>query len=98
MKKCKSFLNCEAALCPLDPELKKRIWYDDEKVCRSRHHGLHRWIKKQRSIQKRQTKSWLGRPITFYELYAVSRPRKLSKEHKAGLIKRMALIREKITS
>lgn len=49
MNSCSKFESCSAPLCPLDPEIAKRVWYSEEDVC---HYNKHRWIKKQKSIQK----------------------------------------------
>ena len=80
MEQCRWFNECGAPLCPLDLDLHKRIWYADEAVCKSRIFGKHRWIRKQRSINKRQTKSWIDQPITYQELYDASRKRELSED------------------
>ena len=89
MEQCKLFSNCDAALCHLDSDLNKRIWYSDESICRSRKFGQHRWIKKQRSIRKKQTKSWLNRAVTHQEIYDASRKRKLSDEQLEEIRARM---------
>lgn len=89
MEKCRLFEECGAPLCPLDFGLNKRNWYIDEPICKSRKFGNHRWIKKQRSIVKKQTKSWLNRSITYQDLYSASRKRKLSKEQLIELRNRM---------
>jgi hypothetical protein len=47
-EKCKSFQNCSASLCPLDPN-KNHYWYSDSEICRK---GGTEWIKVQRKIQK----------------------------------------------
>lgn len=93
MKECSSFNTCDAPLCPLDKDIHDRIWYSDEDICQGRGGSGKRWIKKQRSIVKRQTKSWLNRPITFQQLYDASRPRKLSDAQRAELVSRMTQIR-----
>ena len=90
MAVCPSFESCSAPLCPLDPGLADRIWYSDEPVCFGRAGAGCRWIKKQRSIVRRNTQSWLDRPITQQELYAASRPKQLSDEQKAVLRDRLA--------
>jgi hypothetical protein len=90
---CGIFSECSAPLCPLDTGLKHRIWYADEDVCRSRKNGQHRWIKKQRSIQKRQTKSWRNKPVTWKMLYDSSRPRLISPEERERLKERMKKLR-----
>lgn len=91
MEQCQLFIECGAPLCPIDDDLNKRLWYADEEICRSRIFGRHRWIKKQRSIKRRQTKTWLDHPVTYQELYDSSRKRQLSdnqlKEMKARLEK-----------
>ena len=92
MEQCGLFKECGAQLCPLDPDLNKRIWYADEAICKSRIFGQHRWIKKQRSIRKNQTTSWLNRPATYQELYDASRKRKLSKDQLEELRARMKKI------
>ena len=90
MEKCGLFEGCSAPLCPLDSDLNARIWWADEEICKSRKFGQHRWIRKQRSIRKRKTKSWLDRPITYQDLYAASRKRKLSEKQLIELRTRMA--------
>lgn len=95
---CKSFPTCNAPLCPLEPDLLDHVWYADEPVCNSRKYGVHRWIKKQRSIQKRKTKSWLDKPISWRMIYDASRPRELSEEAKQKLKDRMRKIRAKIAT
>jgi len=92
MEQCPSFNECGAPLCPLDLDLNKRIWYANEAVCKSRIFGQHRWIKKQRSIKKRQTKCWLDRPVTYQDIYDASRERKLSEDQKEVLRARMKKI------
>lgn len=89
MEQCGLFMECSAPLCPLDSNLNKRIWCVDEPICKSRKFGQHRWIKKQRSIRKRQTNSWLDRPITYQDLYAASRKRNLSEKQLIELRARM---------
>jgi len=89
---CKSFERCDASLCPLDPDLSDRVWYADEDVCRGKGGFGLRWIKKQRSIQRNQTKSWLDKPITQQQLYNASRPRQMSDEAREKLVARARLI------
>jgi hypothetical protein len=86
---CKLFVKCSAPLCPFDIRLKKRVWYADEDVCRSRKYGQHRWIKKQRSIQRRKTKSWFNKYITYPMLRDASRPRQLSRQQREELSARI---------
>jgi hypothetical protein len=93
MSECPSFESCDASLCPLDNDLKKRVWYSDEAICSGRAGSGKRWIKKQRSIVRRQTKSWLDKPVTYQQLYDVSRPRKLTDAQRAELVSRMSRIR-----
>jgi len=90
---CPKFNTCSAPLCPLDPELKKRIWFWDEPICRNPEFKNLRWIKKQKSIQKRRTKSWLNRPITIIDLIRASRPRKLSPEERKRRAEQLQAIR-----
>jgi len=94
MSKCSSFNKCSAPLCPLDPEISRRIWYADEPVCISARFGKHRWIRKQRSIQRRGTKSWQNRPVTYDQLFKASRPREISEDRRKGLSDRLRKIRE----
>ena len=95
------FEKCNAPLCPLDPVIKARIWWADEEICRSRKHGQHRWIRKQRSIQKRGTKFWLNKPITYEMLFDASRPMTLADEQKearrAAVVKARAFITAFVT-
>lgn len=95
---CDRFEKCDAPICPLDPDKHLRVWYSDEEVCKSQTHNKHRWIKKQRSIQRRQTKTWLGHPVFFQELYDASRPgnkKELTEEEKKKVAERFAKYREK---
>ena len=94
IEKCNRFNECSAPLCPLDPDIKSQIWYHDEEICKSQKYNKHRWIKKQRSIVRRQTKSYLDKPITYEQLYAASRPKRLSDEQRAKLAIRMKQISE----
>jgi len=89
MESCQSFLGCSAPLCPLDADLALRVWYADEPVCKSQKHGKHRWIKKQRSIQRRETKSWFGKPVGYQDLFGASRKKVLSPEQIKKLSERM---------
>ncbi len=89
MEKCGMFEECSASLCPRDADLNDRIWWADEPICKSRTFGQHRWIKKQRSIRKRQTKSWLNRPVIYQDLYDASRKKKLSEDQLSDLRARM---------
>ena len=75
-EQCQRFEKCDAPLCPLDEDIEKRVWYVGEEICRAQKHNKHRWIKKQRSIVRRQTKTWLDKAITYEMLYNASRPPK----------------------
>lgn len=86
---CNRFESCNAPLCPLDPDIDKRVWYSDEDICKSQEHNKHRWIKKQRSIVKKQTKSYLNRPVTYQQLYDASRPMELSNREREMRRQRM---------
>ena len=89
---CNRFDFCNANMCPLDAGLSLAIWYADESVCKSQKHGQHRWIKKQRSIQRRKTASWLEKPITYQMLYTASRKREVKPE----TLERLKTMRERI--
>lgn len=93
MKNCEMFKACSAPLCPIDADIKERIWYSDDEICRSRKFGRHRWIKKQRSIKRRQTKTWLNRPVIYQELFDASRKRNLSEDQLSDLRTRMKKLR-----
>ena len=92
--KCSSFEKCSAPLCPLDKDLSCRLWYHDEPICNGRPGSGRRWIAKQRSIQKRLTRSWLNRPIGYQELFDKSRKRELSPEQIEKLRTHMSNIRK----
>jgi hypothetical protein len=87
---CTQYESCSAQFCPLDTDLKSRVWFADEPVCTCRAYGKERWIRKQRSIQRRRTKSWFGRPVKWQELVNASKERKLTNAQRAEL-KRRAL-------
>ncbi len=95
MEKCPRFEICDAPLCPLDPDMQSRVWYAEEDVCKSQKYNKHRWIRKQRSIQRRQTKTWFNRPVTHQQLYDASRPRQMTDEQKAEITKRLSDYRKK---
>lgn len=97
MESCPSFISCSAPLCPLDDDIDLRMWYDDEDVCISQIYGKHRWIKKQRSIVRRRTKTWLDRPVTYKELYSASRKRYISPERLEQMKTNLAKINAKNT-
>lgn len=82
---CIRFDFCGAPLCPLDNQITERVWYVSEEVCLSRKHAKKRWIKRQKRINNKQYDSWKDRPITYQELYDISRPRPLSDKQKAVL-------------
>ena len=94
MRNCHRFEYCSAPLCPLDAGLANRVWYHDEEICKAAKYNKHRWIKKQRSIVRRQTKSYLDKPITYQLLYDNSRPRQLTVEQRAAMAERMAKARQ----
>ncbi len=52
-------------------------------------------LRKQRSIQRRQTKTWFNRPVTHQQLYDASRPRQMTDEQKAEITKRLSDYRKK---
>ncbi|CAB5110478.1 hypothetical protein D3OALGA1CA_1994 [Olavius algarvensis associated proteobacterium Delta 3] len=87
--KCPSFEECSAPLCPLDPGIEKRVWWVFEPICRSHIYGKNRWIKKQRSIFKRKTKSYLGKPITYKALFKASRPQNYTPETRKRMSERL---------
>ena len=55
-KDCKFFHTCSASLCPLDPDVSKRIWLpeedDTEEICRNPEFAGLQFIKTQRKIVK----------------------------------------------
>ena len=95
MQNCPRFEICDAPLCPLDPDLALRIWYAGEETCKCQKYNKHRWIRKQRSIVRRQTKTWLDRPVIYQQLYDASRPKNISEERKAEMAKRLSEARAK---
>lgn len=50
---CPSFENCEAMLCPLDKDIKLRVWYPDEPICGRKDYQNIEWLKKQKEIAKK---------------------------------------------
>ena len=53
---CRRFEECSAPLCPLDENLRKRVWFADEAICRSKDHGSGmQWIVSQKKIMKKST-------------------------------------------
>jgi len=55
-KDCKFFHTCSASLCPLDPEVSKRIWLPEEsdtaEICRNTEFSGLRFIITQKKIRK----------------------------------------------
>ena len=55
-KDCKYFHTCSASLCPLDPDVSKRIWLpeedDTEEICRNPEFADLQFIKTQKKIVK----------------------------------------------
>ena len=55
-KDCRFFHTCSASLCPLDPDVSKRIWLleenDTEEICRNPEFAGLQFIKTQRKIVK----------------------------------------------
>jgi len=94
VERCPKFEACDAPLCPLDPDVALRIWYADEDICSSRHSTGVRWIRKQRSIVRHQTRTWLGRIVRHQELVEASRPRALSEAQRAQLAERLKRARQ----
>jgi hypothetical protein len=91
---CPSFEGCGAPLCPIDPDLKVRVWYIDEPICNANAQGgKRRWIRKQRLIARRKYKKYLNCPVTYQELFDISRPRELSDEQREALKLQLATIR-----
>jgi len=51
---CGMFENCQAPLCPLDPNLSRAVWYADEPICTSRTYGAGlKWIENQRKAKRK---------------------------------------------
>ena len=86
-EECPNYAKCNATLCPLDEDLDKRTWEaDEDSICTSTTYSKNlRWIKKQRSIKRKKTKSWFGtnnkgKPVSHQDLVDASRPPKISEE------------------
>ena len=57
---CGQFETCNAPMCPLDPELSRKVWFPDEKICTSKKFGPGlKWIENQRKIKKKKSDSTL---------------------------------------
>jgi hypothetical protein len=98
MHECGSCETCSASICPLDPSKESRVWYIGEEVCKGRSGSGRRYIKKQRSYNKRKPKSYMGKPLSYQMLYDNSRPRVMTDEQRAELQergKKLALLRHK---
>ena len=91
---CPRFNTCNANLCPLDHDLKKRDWIPGEAVCKSRKWGRTRWIKKQRVLNKRTPLCWIEANMTISDLIAISRPMDLTPEQREILKIRMKTLIE----
>jgi hypothetical protein len=66
---CRRFEECSAPLCPLDENLRKRVWFADEPICRSKNHGGGRqWMVSQRKVKKKSAD-----PTTCYTLEMLDR-------------------------
>jgi len=93
IESCPRYNECSAPLCPLDPDLSKCVWFVGEAICLSSEHCKHRWINKQKSITKRQTKSYLDVSVTHQQLYDASRPKNFSEEQREAMKARIAQVR-----
>ena len=94
---CPRYPGCSAPLCPLDNQLEDRIWLaeDDDEICLSQKYSKDaRWIKKQKSIMKRKTKSWYGKATKYQDLVDASRPPKISDEMMQQRKDRMSKLHE----
>jgi hypothetical protein len=98
MEECNSFNTCSAQLCPLDPDLKLRVWYISEDVCAGRAGSGVRWIKKMRTYNRNKPKTYMDKPLSYQLLYDNSRPRVMSPAQREALRERgrkLALSRHK---
>ena len=72
--KCVRFNNCEAPLCPLQPDtLKNNIWYKDEEICKNKECQKLGWIINQRKITRLASSDGF---FTFNMLKNITRFRK----------------------
>lgn len=78
MDRCRHFERCSAPLCPVDERIRHRVWYAGEPVCKNPLHTRLGWIRKQRTIGRKQLKFWLNRPIDLTELAEASQPRQMT--------------------
>ena len=53
VEECKRFEYCNAAICPLEPNISKMIWYPNEDVC-SRTDIRPNWVKIQLRIKSKK--------------------------------------------
>ncbi len=70
---CKFFSNCSASLCPLDPEIKNKIWLSEEteteEICRNPDFSNMQFIITQKKIKKVRKRSNKERDDYFtYEM------------------------------
>jgi len=49
---CPRFKHCDAPLCPLDPQIHRRLWIAGEPVCRRKDIEAPLWLEMQRRYQK----------------------------------------------
>jgi len=77
-EKCPKYQNCEATLCPLDPE-KGGVWYTDEEVCKSPEFKEEPWIVLQRRLKGKRSKD-LAHEYTRKELKDECRKAKKKKK------------------
>jgi len=75
-KDCKFFHTCSASLCPLDPDISKRIWLpeenDTEEICRNPEFAGLQFIKTQKKIVKALRKR-LGEREDYFTLEMLNR-------------------------
>lgn len=62
---CSFFERCSAPICPLDPDYKERIWYQNEEICQNREFKKLQFIKTQKRIRKYSKKFDISGVFTF---------------------------------
>lgn len=67
---CRQFEDCTAPMCPLDPELSRKVWFADEDICASKKFGPGlKWIENQRKISRKNSD-----PSLCFTLRMLNRP------------------------
>ncbi len=77
MNDCRLNMNCNANLCPLDPELDKRTWFVGEDVCTLPDYRQLPMIQRQRQLNRLRSHTYLDMAFRADWLAATVRAKRI---------------------